>query len=382
LVRALAGQRNRYFLISGTSVTPPAKPGHIVHYRVRTNVRGSAWSRERSIAYPITPGGPAKPGQGTLASFARLNPALTSESDPEPRSGSAGKIVGVNDAAGWGQAFANVLLTGHITWNRVEIGSPYNTITASDTYGFHNLAIVGNTNDNTPLSQTDPTTWGNQVTTQLQNNPTITIAEAGNEMYLKGGIANPVQYGRMYLTAINDLKAANIHTPLLFNTFGDYARGSWAHATSWSQDNNNGGWLRDAVNGVPGLAQAILQNGLSSHPYGALGENTGDYSGTNAIPAQETIAHTVLGQTPPIYITEFGYNLNNCGAPSGACSQQEQATKLQNAYQAFLKDPHINGIWWYQAHEDTTGDYALINNNNTPRPSLTTLTNIATQQGQ
>ena len=202
-------------------------------------------------------------------------------------------------------------------------------------------------------------------------------------MYLKGGIAEPIQYGKMYLAAVNALKTAGIHTPLLFNMFGDYAQGSWAHATGWSQDANNGGWLRDATNGVPGLATAIAANGLSSHPYGALTENTADYGGVAAIPAQETIAHTLLGTTPPIYITEFGYNLATCGTPAGACTQQEQATKMQTAYTTLLKDPHVAGIWWYQAHDDTTGQWGLINNDNTTtRPSYNTLTTIATQQGQ
>jgi hypothetical protein len=359
-----------YTTVSGTSVTPPARAGQTVSYGVagKTPIPGP-WAAEVTITYPpeekVTP-----------------TPPTTPEPTPTPAPLPAGKIVGVNDGAGWGTAFAGLLLGDHITWNRVEIGSSNNPISASNTYGFHNLAIVGNPDDNTPLSELNPTTFANTITTQLRNNPNISIAEAGNEMYLKGGIANPQQYGKLYLAAANALKNAGIHTPLLFNMFGDYARGTWAHATSWSQDTNNGGWLRDALNANPGLAQAILNNGLSSHPYGALGENTGDYSGTNAIPAQEKLAQTLLGATPPIYITEFGYNLSQCGAPGGACNQQEQATKLQNAYNAFLNDPHVAGIWWYQAHDDSTGNFGLINTNNTPRPALTTLTNIATQQGQ
>ena len=44
----------------------------------------------------------------------------------------------------------------------------------------------------------------------------------------------------------------------------------------WSEDAKGGGWLRDAVNGVPGLAAAILANGISIHPYGAVGHNSHD----------------------------------------------------------------------------------------------------------
>ncbi len=363
-----------YSTVTSTSVTPPVQPGQSVAYGLASKApKEGPWAKEVTLTYPAEEKAPTPTPQPTP------EPAPTPTPAPTP----AGKIIGANDAAGWGQGFANILLNAHVTWNRVEIGSPYNPISSSIAWGFHNLAIVGNTSDSAPLSETDPASWGQSVTSQLQSNPNITIAEAGNEMYLKGGIANPVQYGKMYLAATNDLKAAGIHTPLLFNMFGDYARGSWAHATGWSQDANQGGWLRDAVNGVPGLAAAILANGLSSHPYGALGENSADYSGTGAIPAQEGVARTVLGGVPPIYITEFGYNLANCGAPSGACSQEEQATKLTSAYKAFLSDPHVAGIWWYQAHDDSTGNYGLINSDNTtPRPSLTALATIAREQGQ
>jgi hypothetical protein len=378
-----------YSTVTGTSVTPPAIPGQTVAYGLatKTPIEGP-WANEVTITYPqATKEEPTKTPEETTTTTPTPPPeeptkTTPTETTPTPTPPPTGKIIGTNDAAGWGEAFANTILAGHITWNRVEIGSSNNPISASQHYGFHNLAIVGNVDDNEPLSQVEPNTWAATIVSQLQANPDISIAEAGNEMYLKGGTANPVQYGKMYLAATNAMKTAGIHTPLLFNMFGNYARGSWANATGWSDDSNNGGWLRDAVNGVPGLTAAILANGLSSHPYGALGENDGDYEGVNSIAAQETVAHTVLGATPPIYITEFGYNLANCGAPSGACSQEEQATKTKAAYKVFLTDPHVAGIWWYQMHDDGTGQFGFLNENDTPRPTYQTLSTIATEQGQ
>jgi hypothetical protein len=401
-------------VITGTSTTPELVAATTVAYSVRTAVPGSSWSTEQLITYPAagasastgathhgdagngasgngttgkgTSGngttGEGTTGNGTTGTDPLPEEALGAGEAPAPPPTPAHKIIGANDAAGWGPEFADTLLAGDITWNRVEIGSPYNPLNVSLGYGFHNLAIVGNTPDDAPLSSYSPSGWAETVVSQLQQNPGIAIAEAGNEMYLKGGVANPVQYGQMYLAAVNALTAAGIHTPLLFNMFGDYAEGSWAHATGWSQDAHGGGWLRDAVDGVPGLASAILANGLSSHPYGALRENSGDYSGVLAIPAQEGVARAVLGATPPIYITEFGYNLANCGAPSGACSQQEQASKMQAAYKAFLADPAVAGIWWYQAHDDGTGDYGFINEDNTTRPAYNVISAFAAEQGQ
>jgi hypothetical protein len=362
LVSSAPGQADQYSVVSGTSTTPPAAPGATVRYSVRTAIDGSAWSPEVEISYPV-----ATP----VPTSAPLSPV------PAP----AHKIIGTNDAAGWGSAPAETILAGHITWNRVEIGSEDNTLAASTSDGFHSLAIVGNVSDNTPLSAVDPGSWATTVVSQIQANPGIAIAEAGNEMFYKGNAANPVQYGRMYLAAIEAMQAAGIHTPLLFNMFGDYPVGSLSSST-WSRDGAGGGWLHDAVAGVPGLASAILANGLSTHPYGALGENSTDSWGVGAVAAQEAVAQKVLGATPPFYITEFGYDLSKCGETDGACSQQEQASKMRSAYAAFLGDPHVAGIWCYQSHDDPTGQWGYMNNDNTVRPAFEVISSVAIEQGQ
>jgi hypothetical protein len=113
-------------------------------------------------------------------------------------------------------------------------------------------------------------------------------------MYLKGGIADPVQYGRMYLAAVQALGKAGIHTTLLFNLTGDYPIGSWTQPQGWSADAGGGGWLRDAVNGVPGLTSAIAANGVSIHPYGGVHENVHDDTGIASAAALEGVARTVL----------------------------------------------------------------------------------------
>jgi hypothetical protein len=50
--REVPGQATQYSIVNGTSTTPPAVPGTTVSYGVRTNVSGSAWADEVSIAYP------------------------------------------------------------------------------------------------------------------------------------------------------------------------------------------------------------------------------------------------------------------------------------------------------------------------------------------
>jgi hypothetical protein len=361
-----------YTVVKGTSYTPPAVPGETVNYGLSASVPGQApWAQEITITYPPTPPPPTP------------TPVPTPPPSPTPPPPiPLGKIIGTNDGAGWGEAPAHTILAGHITWNRVELGAPWNTIPRSLSYGFKVLAITGNLADATPLNQIDPNQWGSEVASEILANPGIAIAEAGNEMYYKGGVADPVQYGKMYLAAIHAMSAAGIHIPLLFNMWGDYPMGSYASASGYSRDANGGGWLRDAVSNVPGLAAAILANGLSSHPYGGLSENYDDEGGVAAVTAQEAVAQAVLGSVPPFYITEFGYAMSRCGAPEGACSQQDQATKMRAAYSVMLADPHVAGIWWYESHDDSNGEFGYMNSDNTTRISFNVLSSIAQEQGQ
>jgi hypothetical protein len=376
-----------YKTVTGTSYTPPAVPGQVVNYGMSSSVPGEApWAKEVTIAYPPTPAPPSPtptpPPPTPTPPPPPPTPAPPTTPTPPPTPIPFGKIIGTNDGAGWGEAPAKTILAGHITWNRVEIGARANTVPRSLSYGFNVLAIAGNVADSAPLDQIDPSQWGAEVASEILANPGVAIAEAGNEMYFKGGVANPVRYGQMYLAAVHAMNAAGIHIPLLFNMWGDYPRGSFSSPSSWSQDAGGGGWLRDAVNGVPGLAAAILANGLSSHPYGALGENYADDGGIAAVPAQESVARAALGSTPPFYITEVGYAISRCGAPEGACSQQDQANKMRAAYQALLADPHVAGIWWYESHDDINGEFGYMNSDNTTRLSFSVLSSIAQEQGQ
>ena len=363
-----------YKIVTGTSYTPPAQPGRTVTYGLSASAPGEApWAREVAITYPPTTTPPKEPTGPTEPT----EPTPPETPTPPVTPPSTGKIIGTNDGAGWGVIPAATMIAGHITWNRVEVGEQLNTVPISVSDGFKVLAIVGNTNDSTPLSQSEPNLWGAQVVSEILANPGISIAEAGNEMYFKGGVGNPVQYGKMYLAAVNAMHATGIHIPLLFNMWGNYSSSS-----GYSSDSNGGGWLRDAVKGVPGLSAAILANGLSTHPYGAIGENDDDENGVSAVAAQESVAKAVLGSTPPFYITEFGYDLGRCGSFNGACSEQEQAEKLGAAYKVFLSDPQVKGIWWYESHDDGTGKWGFMNGNNTTRPAFDVLSAFAQEQGQ
>jgi len=309
------------------------------------------------------------------------------EAPPEARGGysalsSSGPVIGTNDGAGWGAEAARRIIAGAITWDRVDIEASPSAVSTSLADGFKVLAIAGAVSDGEPLSQVESQAWGATVASQLASNPGITIAEAGNESYLKGGVANPVQYGRMYMAAIASMRARGLHVPLLFNMTGDYPHGTWASPRGWSEDAAGGGWLREAVKANPGLAGAILANGVSLHPYGGLGENVHDDWGVGAVAADEALAQTVLGSVPPVYVTEVGFDLSRCGGGIGACSPREQASKMRAAYSVLIADPHVVGIWWYQSHDDGTGHWGYMNDDGSLRPAFRTLSTIARVAGQ
>ncbi len=54
-VRKVPGLADQYSIVRGTSTTPAAVPGQTVRFGVRTNVSGSTWAPEASIAYPTEP---------------------------------------------------------------------------------------------------------------------------------------------------------------------------------------------------------------------------------------------------------------------------------------------------------------------------------------
>lgn len=304
-------------------------------------------------------------------------------------------IIGLGDSTGWGPGPAGTILNAGIKWERIEVcnshletcsGGP--TITSSEALGFKDVGVVGNINDNQPLNQVNIASWTSYTLADIQSNPSVTLWEVMNEPHFKGvnnstQFADPATYGSMYLSLYNAVKSQQqvghlTGVKLLFAITGDYPYST----TRWSQDANNGGWLRNAVNANPGLAAAILDKSTAyafvTHPYGGIGQNNADGSGTAAVAAQENVAQAVLGTVPDFYITEFGFSI----APGGTngyqvLDQNAQANNLTAAYQIFLSDPHIKGIWWYQSHDDSTGNWGLMNNDNTTRQAFAVLAAIA-----
>jgi hypothetical protein len=321
-------------------------------------------------------------------------------------------IFGVDGSGGSGAGLAAIFTNGGIKWDRIDYVMPtttplYETPTQDAGYGISAFGIIMTPTSNgaqEPLSDTTPAAYAaygySVIKSASGSDPSMTLWEAGNEQYFYG---TAQQYGAQYLAlynAINGITAGYTKIPgitLMFDMWGDYELPSG----QWSSDaspnilgySGGGGWLADAVDTNSGLKNDI--QALSSHPYGglsvaddycgasgtqgavtpyALAGVPSGYSGpktncpmnTTYCPANgcsiEAMAQEYLGHTPSIYITEYGIQTTDVGTSSASasdagfdtsCSTQQgaQAYLLTEAYNIWATDPHIAGIFWYQAED-------------------------------
>ena len=345
LVRKPAGLPAEYSAVSGMSTTPVASPGLTVKYSVRTAVEGSAWATEVSIAYPAPP-----PVEEPIA----VEPAPTSKA-----------IIGLVGGSGWGPAIAKKVIAAGFVSERLEAGSPWTTLKESYENGFRNdQVIVGNTPDETKLSAVEITPWVAKTLEQVKEAASYnyTLLEVGNEMYAKGGQAEPVRYAEMYMALTQAVERAGIHgVTLIFDSFGDYKTASGEESLLAA----GRGWLGDALKAEPALK--TLVPAFSSHPYCLPGvKYDGHDWGIEGLEAQRADAVTLGFAHPDYYATEYGEEDQS----PGAANPQQQAEHIKWAYEELLSQPYVKGIWYYQLHDDGTGHWGLVSGSYEPRPAL------------
>jgi hypothetical protein len=286
-------------------------------------------------------------------------------------------IIGVVNGAGYGPASSAALRNAGIGSARDEGVSALQADLAA---GFrNNSVIIGNTDDATPLNKVDIASWAQSAAAQVDQVPAGNVIEVGNEMYLKGngwyntgypnGYADPVSYAKMF-SALATLRP---NAPLLFDAFGDYQRADG----SWSQDAAGNGWLADALRAVPALKTQV--KGFVSHPYGNVGDNSANDWGPGALVADHDYSVKLgYGNTDKWYLTEYGVNINGGSDCFNTSTQQGQADCLTKAFNFFLTLPYVRGIWWFQSRDYSGGNnWGVLNNDNSPRPSLAALAAFA-----
>ena len=279
----------------------------------------------------------------------------------------------------------SIFINAGLKWDRYEgfsmpsTSQPYYSPADDQALGLSDLGII-DTDNNTLLSTVNPTTYANYGVSIIKANPGVKIWEVLNEAYYKGGVADPISYGKLYLALYNKVTASNsgiTGVTLLFNMWGDYQLSSG----SWSDAGFGGGWLHDAVAANPGLAAAIASEATSTHPYGPIVDPSPQYeSGPYAVKYQQQNEQAYLGTVPPAYITEYGIDINGLSAPDcPGNALGEQAYQLTEAYNIFLNSSitkNVKGIIWYQAFSDSNSspnNGIVDNNGNTPRPALQAL---------
>ena len=286
----------------------------------------------------------------------------TPPTPPPPTGTQPNVIIGLGDGSGWGPPDAKRFLEGGITSERLEAHGPYTTITESIALGWtDDTVVVGNTPDGARLGTINIPEWTGNALAEVKEEAAhgVTLLEVGNEMYLKGGHAEPVVYAAMYMSLANAVDEAGLggKVKLLFDSFGDYD----LPTGSWSQISGGNGWLGDAVKAQPGLKERV--DGFTDHPYGRAHENNNKENdwGPGALEVQHAEAVSLGFKNTDYYLTEFGVEWTpgeegSINAPTEAL----QAAWIKEAYEEFLALPYVRGIWYYQAHDDSTGTWGLI----------------------
>lgn len=357
LMQRTRGQADQYSAVSGTSFTPTPTPGTTVYYSIRTAVDGSAWAPEVSIAFP----------------------SVATPTPPPATAGPSGVIIGTNDALGWGDEVAQKILATGLTSARVAAGGGLNTPQHAREEGFtNNLVMVGNTADGEKLATVDTASWTAQALTEVKEAAANgdTLLEVGNEMFLKGGQAEPVKYAELYVSLANAVKAAGVTgVKLLFNDYGDYnANGTWSTVS------RGGGWLGDALRAQPTLKTLVA--GFTHHPYGLAGENQEDNWGPGALQADHSQAVSLGFVNTEFYVTEFGVQAET-GGPTGSNSLAQQAERVKAVYTELIGLGYVRGIWYYESHdESSTAKWGFVSGSWTPRPVLAVLEEFAKEENQ
>jgi hypothetical protein len=363
------GGKTTYVVVAALAVTPPAVPGHAVRYRVRTSANRTGWSKAVVISYPPETNEEGSGHEKEEKSHEKEEKGHGKEEHEEKEKGSGeeeaqpGKpILGIVGGSGSGPEVAHKVQGAGFKSERLEAGV-YTSDRESYDNGFRNdQIIVGNIDDAKRLKSVRTATWVNATLVQVEEAVSFgyTLLEVGNEMYLKGGVSEPVKYAEMYMALARAIDAAGIHgVTLIFNSFGDYE----TEAGGLSTLSGGGGWLGDALKAEPELKQRV--SAFSTHPYGIPGTKyvNGDW-GIEGLEAQHADVLSLGFAHTDYYATEYG---ESEASPS---SPQIQAERIKLTYNKLLAMPYVKGIWYYQLHDDSTGKWGLVSGVWEPRPAL------------
>jgi hypothetical protein len=356
LARKVPGQSAQHSIVDGTSITPTAVPGTTVSYSVRTNLKGSAWSAEESIAYP-TPS------------------TTTSAANPFEMGVVAGSLPFIQQ------------LGAHTARMEFGIGTPASqlapVIEAYARAGIRPLLLAGFYGRlPTAAEAQNLASWAAEFGPggtfwqgkSLPTGTAVTAIEFGNEtsysyQFTDNSTSAYASRAQTYALRLKEaheaIHAVNPNVGLL--------------AQADDGDNNSSEWVDNMFAAVPNLGQIVA--GWTIHPYGPGWEARINrlISQTNAVGAPSTI---------PIDITEWGlatdngrclsdnYGFNKC------MTYQEATTTLQSNLEAMRSryGSRLASFYLYEAQdEDATGTsteregyFGALQSNGAPKGAYTT----------
>jgi hypothetical protein len=320
------GVADVYTTVTGTSITPPAKPGKTVRYSVRNNIDGSAWAGETSITYPAsgattspsptsttTPAGTPTSGSAPTSSSPAPAPSAPAPAGP---STAANFQMGINSgsAIAWQLGFITQLSAKHVRME-FDINTPASDIAPIVLQyaqaGIQPLLLAGfQGRTPTAAEAQNLATWAAAFGPGgtfwqgkgVAPSTAVTRIEFGNETN------NPYQYSGWTL-ADDWYKNANY-----LNLAKEYARQAKNAAIAVKAANPNVGilavgdqysgyttWINAMFDAVPDLADYVA--GWTVHPYGPKWQ----------IPMDNMIAamHARGAVDKPLYATEWGLSSDN-----------------------------------------------------------------------
>jgi hypothetical protein len=338
-VRKLPGQAAQYSVVNGTSATPPVVAGQTVSYGVRTNVSGSAWANEVSIAY----------------SGSSTPPPPTPPPTPQPVDGTFQMGIVAGSAHSYELSFLKQLGV-HTARIEFGVGTSASSL-ASDVDAYARagirpllLATFGGRTPTTAEAQNlgswaaaygpGGTFWQGK---SYPANTAVTDIEFGNEtgysyQFSDNSLATYASRAATYALrardAANAVRAANARVGLLVQ--GDNAV-------------NQTAWMTNMLKAAPTLDDLVA--GWTIHPYGP--------SWASRIDSTINSAKSAGARDLPIWITEWGLSTDNGRCLSDnygfdKCMTYSSAASTLHSTLAGLQSRYgsrLGAFFLYQAHD-------------------------------
>jgi hypothetical protein len=408
LARQPLGHASVYRVIAKNSITPKPVPGATVRYRVKTDVKGSAWTHAVTITYTVhgsivkSSAAGSNPSESGSAGFgSALGAGNGSGSSSSSGSGSGGGAGAAGNGSGSGSGSGGgsgsgsgsgglggsvkevptqptlalkVGLIGVGGWGtgpsetiRKATGVKYTRVNPLSEGGWgptRELVSEGIT----PLVLYDPDMKGMSPAAvaegvksflPIMRELDLSELELGNEVYYHGSTA--VEYAAQYRAAHEAL--AGTGASLIADLWGDYYTG-----TEWSQVEAGRGWFVDFCKALGGVPDA-----WSGHFYGSMTADaplgSGKPFGWASVPVMIADLKKA-GDYAPLNITEVGQPTYQGTDGNTAITEEEQAADIKQ-YLTQAAGWGLASIYLYEAIDTGEGGYGLYSWPLKAKPSAT-----------